>query len=188
MRVSRHAQRETCSRLGAGTRHPLTYLPGAVELHQMRWLGRRRRQCRCSGCGVQADVARPPSRFSGNHPRAAVRRDLPVAGSAVDHGRITLTVERLGSITAALPPADPPPHRSVLHDPSLDLHSAASDCPSMSRPDDVTRIHALRSFDQAEVIAVRIALSTPESPAAPPAQGHAPDYPPPFLVINVEGG
>src|SRR5450755_1257741 len=41
-----------------------------------------------SGSVVQADVARPSSGPGGNHPRAAVIGDVPVAGSPVDHGDV----------------------------------------------------------------------------------------------------
>jgi hypothetical protein len=49
---------------------------------------------------------------------------LPPPELGTERDGVPLPVERLGSMPASLPPANPPPHRSVLQDPSLDLHAA----------------------------------------------------------------
>ena len=41
---------------------------------------------------------------------------LPATELGTERGGVPLPVERLGSMTAPLPPANPPPHRSVLQD------------------------------------------------------------------------
>src|SRR5207249_1783246 len=58
---------------------------------------------------------------------------LPAPQLGSERHRVTLPVERLRSTTASLSPADPPPHRSVLQDPTLDLHPASSHCPWLSK-------------------------------------------------------
>ena len=47
---------------------------------------------------------------------------LPTPELRTERHRITLPVERLGSITTSLSPADPPAHRPARQDALLDLH------------------------------------------------------------------
>ena len=49
---------------------------------------------------------------------------LPPPELGTERDGVPLPVERLGPTPASLPPANPPPHRSVLQDSSLDLHAA----------------------------------------------------------------
>ena len=49
---------------------------------------------------------------------------LPAPKLGTERDRVPLPVEHVRSTAATLPPPNPPSHRSVLQDPSLDLHAA----------------------------------------------------------------